>query len=271
MSSSNATTAKTTPPAPTAIAAAEEGWDEHSVKILEVKKLMKQRDELRKNADFSKADSLRDKLIDTYGVIIVEQNDGPSGWRFRDGSTKKLRKIGAEIPVPQPNTAAKRKAEVDATMDAVLCNTKSNVSSSKKTKYGDKSKAPNEQARLNNVLDAFVGSTESVNKIVQGVIIEDLKIGSGRKTKSGDKISMQYTGKLHKNGKVFDASHRPFVFKLGRGEVIRGWEIGCLDMCVGGKRKLTIPPEKGYGKSGSPPVIPPNATLVFEVTLLNIA
>ena len=60
------------------------------------------------------------------------------------------------------------------------------------------------------------------------------------------------------------------MFRLGRGEVIRGWDIGFMGMSVGAKRKLTIPPEKAYGRQGSPPVIPSNATLVFEVTLLGI-
>ncbi len=100
---------------------------------------------------------------------------------------------------------------------------------------------------------------------------------------------MHYVGKLKSNGKVFDAStKKPFVFRLGKGEVIRGWDIGIAShlthsliysltvslgingMMIGGKRVLTIPPEKAYGKSGAPPTIPPNATLVFDVTLLNI-
>lgn len=107
---------------------------------------------------------------------------------------------------------------------------------------------------------------------VQGVIIEDLKIGTGQTSKIGDRIKMHYVGKLKSNGKVFDSSvKKPFVFRLGRGEVIPGWEIGCQGMAIGGKRKLTIPPEKAYGRAGAPPTIPSNATLVFEVQLVDIA
>lgn len=107
---------------------------------------------------------------------------------------------------------------------------------------------------------------------VQGVTIEDLKIGTGDvKSKTGDRIKMHYVGKLKTNGKIFDSSvKKPFVFRLGRGEVIPGWDIGCQGMTVGGKRKLTIPPEKAYGKAGAPPTIPSNATLVFEVQLVEI-
>jgi FK506-binding nuclear protein len=100
-------------------------------------------------------------------------------------------------------------------------------------------------------------------------VIEDVKIGEGRTAQVGDRLKMQYIGKL-KSGKVFDASKKPFVFRLGRGEVIRGWDIGCVGMAVGGKRKLTIPPEKGYGKSGAPPTIPGNSTLLFDITLVGI-
>ena len=63
---------------------------------------------------------------------------------------------------------------------------------------------------------------------------------------------------------------KPFVFRLGKGEVIKGWDIGVSGMAVGGVRRLTIPPEKAYGKQGSPPVIPSNATLVFDVTLCKV-
>lgn len=113
------------------------------------------------------------------------------------------------------------------------------------------------------------GSSSAV-KDIQGVKIEDIKIGSGSTAKRGNRIKVHYIGKLT-NGKTFDAAtNRPFPFRLGAGEVIRGWDIGCDGMKVGGKRKLTIPPEKAYGRAGAPPTIPSNATLVFEVTLLEV-
>ncbi|MCB9539774.1 MAG: FKBP-type peptidyl-prolyl cis-trans isomerase [Myxococcales bacterium] len=102
--------------------------------------------------------------------------------------------------------------------------------------------------------------------------IEDLTVGSGAEAKAGDTVAVHYTGWLT-NGTKFDSSKdrgRPFSFPLGAGRVIRGWDEGVAGMKVGGHRKLTIPPELGYGAAGAAGVIPPHATLVFEVELLEI-
>lgn len=102
--------------------------------------------------------------------------------------------------------------------------------------------------------------------------IEDIHIGDGAEATSGQRVSVHYTGWLT-NGQKFDSSldrGRPFEFELGGGQVISGWDQGVAGMRVGGKRKLTIPPELGYGARGAGNVIPPNATLVFEVELLGV-
>ncbi len=102
--------------------------------------------------------------------------------------------------------------------------------------------------------------------------IEELEVGTGQKAQTGDRVQVHYTGWLT-DGKKFDSSldrGRPFGFQLGEGRVIPGWEQGVLGMKVGGKRKLTIPPHLGYGDRGAAGVIPPGATLVFEVELLGI-
>lgn len=93
------------------------------------------------------------------------------------------------------------------------------------------------------------------------------------KTAKGDRISVHYVGTLYKDGKEFDSSHgrdSPFNFHLGRGEVIPGWEMGLLNMCIGEKRKLTIPSDLAYGDVGAPPDIPPGATLAFDIELMDI-
>ena len=102
--------------------------------------------------------------------------------------------------------------------------------------------------------------------------VEDLQEGTGTEATAGRTVSVHYTGWLT-DGKKFDSSvdrGTPFAFRLGGGEVIRGWDQGVAGMKVGGKRRLTIPPEMGYGARGAGGAIPPNATLVFEVELLEI-
>jgi len=103
--------------------------------------------------------------------------------------------------------------------------------------------------------------------------IEDIKEGTGPGAKDGDTLSMQYVGALYDTGEEFDASWdrgEPFEFELGSGNVIQGWDQGIKGMKAGGRRKLVIPPDLGYGAAGSPPAIPANATLVFVVDLLEI-
>ena len=109
-------------------------------------------------------------------------------------------------------------------------------------------------------------------KTASGLVIEDLVVGNGAEAAAGQKVSVHYTGWLT-DGKKFDSSKDrgdPFMFSLGRGEVIRGWDEGVNGMKVGGKRKLTIPADLGYGARGAGGVIPPNATLLFEVELLAV-
>jgi len=107
-------------------------------------------------------------------------------------------------------------------------------------------------------------------KVVQGVTIDDRKAGTGRTVKNGDKVGMRYIGKLQ-NGKVFDSNKKgaPFSFKIGKGEVIKGWDVGIVGMAVGGERRLTIPAHLAYG-SRAIPGIPANSTLIFDVKLLEI-
>ena len=103
--------------------------------------------------------------------------------------------------------------------------------------------------------------------------IETLKPGAGAAASAGNRVTVHYVGTLT-DGKKFDSSRdrgKGFQFTLGKGEVIKGWDQGVAGMLIGEVRKLTIPPEMGYGARGFPPVIPPGATLVFEVELLGVA
>jgi peptidylprolyl isomerase len=109
-----------------------------------------------------------------------------------------------------------------------------------------------------------------------GLKYEDIQVGTGAEAKSGRSVTVHYTGWLDDNGKQgkkFDSSvdrGRPFIFQLGAGSVIKGWDEGVAGMKIGGKRTLFIPPKLGYGEGGYPPVIPPKASLIFDVELLEV-
>jgi peptidylprolyl isomerase len=105
------------------------------------------------------------------------------------------------------------------------------------------------------------------------LVVQDLIVGKGKTARTGDVVSVQYAGVLFKNGKQFDASWngskpgQAFQFPLGAGQVIPGWDQGVVGMKVGGRRKLIIPAELGYGAQGFPPDIPANAALIFDIDL----
>lgn len=118
----------------------------------------------------------------------------------------------------------------------------------------------------------IVVENKKMQENVTELKIEDLVVGTGAEAVAGKLISVHYTGTLT-NGTKFDSSKdrgEPFEFTLGAGQVIQGWDKGFAGMKVGGKRKLTIPSEMGYGAQGAGGVIPPNATLIFEVELLGV-
>lgn len=133
------------------------------------------------------------------------------------------------------------------------------------------------QAESNNVADnkETTGMTQKITELIK----TDTVVGEGREAEPGFMVSVHYTGWLYdenapeKKGEKFDSSvdrGQPFEFALGAGQVIQGWDQGFAGMKIGGKRTLIIPPEMGYGARGAGGVIPPNATLVFDVELLDV-
>lgn len=140
------------------------------------------------------------------------------------------------------------------------------------TSHGQPSAAPSGSPGTGS--DSFSdGANLPLVKLPDGLQFADIKVGDGAVAKRGDKLTMQYTGWLA-SGKKFDSSRdrgQPFDFALGSGQVIKGWDEGIPGMKVGGKRRLVIPGDLGYGAQGSPPTIPPNATLIFVVEAIGVA
>lgn len=253
--------------------------ESHNEKIIAIKQALKERDAVRTKGNFGKADVLRGRLLKKYSNIdIIDQPNGPSGFRFLDGTSNKLDNAA---PIPAAASAEKKRGREEEEDEAPEClptvtkksrkaeDTAAKKSTDEKKASGSKKPSSAEQSRNASLMSSMMSSA-SANRTVQGVVIEELAIGTGKQAKSGRRIKVHYVGKLV-TGKVFDSStKKPFAFRLGGGEVIRGWDIGCDGMLVGGKRRLTIPPEKAYGRAGAPPTIPPNSTLVFDVTLLDV-
>ena len=132
-------------------------------------------------------------------------------------------------------------------------------------------------ALLGSLIVGVALAQENAVTTKSGLKYIDTKAGTGEEAKRGMTVTVHYTGWLYVNGKrgaKFDSSvdrGKPFNFKLGAGQVIKGWDEGVAGMKVGGKRELIIPPKLGYGATGAGRVIPPNATLDFEVQLLKVA
>lgn len=144
---------------------------------------------------------------------------------------------------------------------------KKNKKNKNKDKDSQESKQVNGQQQKSPTKTPGPDATKTPKKTLKGgVVVEDLKVGNGPEVTPGKFVGMYYEGKL-KSGKVFDKcqSGKPFKFKLGKGEVIKGWDVGLNGMKVGGKRRMTIPAPMAYGAQGAGPDIPPNATLVFDV------
>jgi FK506-binding nuclear protein len=194
----------------------------------------------------------------------------------KDEEPKKTQKRPRESDVADASTKSDKKSKKLKAEDGKAIS----VDTDKKKEGGEKEGAKEEGGKKEKKKDKkekkkaanAEGESTVLNKqtIAGGVIVEDAKIGSGPMAKKGNTVQMRYIGKLT-DGKEFDKNTKgkPFTFHLGKGQVIKGWDEGIVGMQVGGERKLTIPANMAYGKKGHSG-IPANATLVFEVKLLEI-
>ncbi|KAL6580502.1 hypothetical protein OROMI_008526 [Orobanche minor] len=151
----------------------------------------------------------------------------------------------------------------------------------KKNKQQESGPTPSAEEKLTNENGSILEKQEKkeakslqVRTFPNGLVVEELVMGKpvGKRASRGEKVGVHYIGKLKKNGKIFDSNigKAPYKFRLGIGQVIKGWDVGVNGMRVGDKRRLTIPPAMGYGPKGNPPAIPPNSWLVFDVELVDV-
>ena len=198
-----------------------------------IEKALAKRNKARAKKMWSVADDIRNMLKE-MGVLIQDTGPNTSEWRWAKGALEdsEAEEDGSDSDsdeAPAPAPAPKKKRAASTDDEA----------------------APKKKRKT------FPG----------GLVATILAPGSGKTAQNRKKITMKYVGTLAKNGREFDRGK--IAFRLGAGEVIKGWDVGVAGMRVGGKRKLRIPPDMAYGRRGAPPDIPGNSTLLFDVELLS--
>jgi len=197
----------------------------------------------------------KEKTLKTPDAKQIETEETP----------KSKKKLKAEKTPKSEESIVKTPKEKNTKKEAKTPNDIKDVKAEPKTPNQENKKepkTPNQEAKAENT----PGKTPK-RTLKGGITVEELKEGNGQECKAGNMVGMYYAGRLKKGGKQFDATltGKPFKFKLGAGQVIKGWDVGVLGMKVGGKRRLTIPAPMGYGSAGAPPDIPPNADLTFDI------
>ena len=156
--------------------------------------------------------------------------------------------------------------------EAVASNLNTNIATAETTKSTLVAQTASDLEPAETTEETNTDMSENMTTTDSGLMYEDLEVGTGALPTPGQAVTVHYTGTLE-NGDKFDSSrdrNRPFSFTIGIGQVIKGWDEGVATMRVGGRRKLVIPPDLGYGARGAGGVIPPNATLIFDVELLRV-
>ncbi|KAF8938011.1 peptidylprolyl isomerase fpr4 [Dissophora ornata] len=227
-------------------------------------------DEDDEDEDEDEEDEQDDNVIVTKGAKRVAKFEEPSK---KQAVPEKKQKVSEEKAAP---VKAKEAAKKEAAPKKDEPKKEAAAKKEAPKKEAAKKEEPKKEAAKKEEPKKEAAKKEEPKKdnkkvLANGLVIEDVKVGTGAAAKSGKKIGMRYVGRLT-NGKVFDknTSGKPFSFNLGRGEVIKGWDLGIQGMMLGGERRLTIPPALAYGAQGAPPDIPRNATLVFEVKLVTL-
>ncbi|KAK4800270.1 hypothetical protein SAY86_020757 [Trapa natans] len=222
-------------------------------------------------------------------VKTIEQDDEPDRQKKRKKSKNdKEGKNDKEASVHGTDAAMedqkKVKEVVNGDADQLLSQDPPNVKNEnqpEKKKKKKKNKKLQETADLSDTAKVEQSAStlseqkpSQVRTFPNGLVVEELEMGKpdGKKASPGKQVSVHYIGKLQKNGKIFDSNvgRAPFKFRLGIGQVIKGWDVGVNGMRVGDKRRLTIPPPMGYGARGAGGKIPPNSWLVFDVELVDV-
>jgi len=204
----------------------------------------------------------KDKALETPKTSKDKKNKTP----MPEGKTKDTEVTNGEHKTKKGGDAKTPKENIKTPKTDVKT-PKEDVKTPKQEVKTPKQEAKTPKQEVKTPKDSQTPGKTPKRTLKGGVQVEDLKEGSGPECKPGNMVGMYYEGRLKSNNKKFDAlkSGKPFKFKLGSGQVIKGWDVGVLGMKVGGKRKLTIPAQLGYGAQGAPPDIPGNATLVFDI------
>ncbi|TDL17300.1 hypothetical protein BD410DRAFT_901546 [Rickenella mellea] len=232
-------------------------------------------DDMSSEDEFDLRDVSSDVEIDPNELEVPSDTDAE---RFEevtsDANSSSLKRKSDAMDV-EPTSAAEKKSKKEKKKEKKLKAADGTAVAAGETPEKPASKANGEKKEKEKKKKEKDGSSPAKEagekKVVEGGLkIEDKKVGTGPKAKKGDKVSMRYIGKLD-NGKVFDknTNGKPFIFSLGGGEVIKGWDEGILGMQPGGERLLVVPPKLGYGNRKSAD-IPAGSTLTFEVKLLEI-